>query len=152
TGAVGAIPYFRALVRSLREHWLGMRQAHLQLRRLDARGVRPDRRALILREEASREAALAEERVVETLHELLALDGFCSAPVKGLVLIPCQEGDQLAWFVFDLFAPQGQELSRFQAESSQPRPALLTKLNPGLVDEIFASRNAGLSASRPEQP
>jgi hypothetical protein len=150
--AVRALPYLRAIARSLREHWLEMLQARQQIRRMDARPGRPNRQTLLLREVASREAELAEEKFEETLRELLVLDVFCRDPVKGLVLVPFHEGDDVAWFVFDLFAPQGQELSRFHADPLEARRSLVEKLDPGLVDELFASRSSDVSMSRPERP
>ncbi len=148
--AVRALPYLRAVARSLREHWLEMQQARQQIRRMDARPGRPDRQTLLLREEASREAELAEENFEETLRELRALDVFCRDPAKGLVLVPFHEGDDVAWFVFDLFAPQGQELSRFHADPLETQRSLVERLDPGLVDELFASRGSDGSMSRAE--
>jgi hypothetical protein len=138
--AVTAVPYLRALAGSLREHWLEMQQARRQIQRLDARPGRPDRQTLLLRESAGREAELAEDRVVETLHELTDLDVFCRDPAKGLILVPCQEGGDVAWFVFDLFAPQGQELSRFHADPLEARRGRVGRLDPGLVDELFGAK------------
>jgi hypothetical protein len=135
---VRALPYLRAIVGSLREHWLELQQARQQIRRMDARPGRPDRQTLLLREEASREAELAEEKFEETLRELMALGVYCRDPAKGLVLVRSHEGDDVAWFVFDLFAPQEQELSRFHADPLETRRSLVEKLDPGLVDEVFS--------------
>ena len=66
------------------------------------------------------------------------------------VLIPFRQANDLAWFVFDSFAPQGQELSRFHADRLETQSALVERLNPGLVDELFASRSVDGSRSRPE--
>src|SRR5262245_54332706 len=82
--AVNALPYFRAVVRSLREHWLEMQRARLQVRRLDARPGRPDRQALIVRAEAAREAELAEDHFNEALRELEALDVYGLDPAGGV--------------------------------------------------------------------
>jgi hypothetical protein len=98
---------------------------------MDARPDRPNRQTLLLREEASREAELAKERFVEALRELMVLNVFCREPVKGLVLVPCQEGDDVAWFVFDLFAPQRQEFSRFYADPLETQRSLVERLDPG---------------------
>src|SRR5437870_782552 len=114
--AIRALPYLRAVARSLREHWLEMQQARRQIRRMNALPGRPNRQTLLLRKEAIREAELAKERFVEALRELMVLKVFCREPVKGLVLVACQEGDDVAWFVFDLFAPQRKEFSRFYAD------------------------------------
>jgi Uncharacterized conserved protein (DUF2203) len=138
--AVKTLPYLRAIVRSLREHWLHLQRVRLQVRRLDARPGRPDRQALILRAEAAREAELAEDHFNEALRELEAIDVYCLDPAKGLALIPFRQGDDLAWFVFDLFAPQGLDGWRFQADPLEARRPLVEKLDPGIVDKVFSSR------------
>ena len=148
TKAVKAVPYLRTIVRSLREHWLEMHQARQQIRRLDARPGRANRQVLLLREEASREAELAEGKFEETLRELTVLDVFCGDPARGLVLLPFHEGDDVAWWVFDLFAPQGQELSRLHADPLETRRSPVETLNPRLVDELFAARSFDVSMPR----
>jgi len=150
--AVRALPYLRVIARSLREYWLEIQQARLQLRRLDARPGRPNRQALILREEARREAELAEEKFAETLRELMDLDACCRDPAQGLVLLAFKEGDNVAWLIFDLFAPQGQELSRFHADPLETGRWLVERLDPGLVDELFASRSSDVLMHRPQRP
>jgi hypothetical protein len=137
--AVTALPYLRSIARSLREHWLAAQRARLQARRIDVRAGRPDRRTLLLRAEAGREAELAEERFEESLNELMALDVYCLDPAQGLAMIPFRHGDELAWFVFDLFAPQGLEAWRFHADPLETRRPLVEDLDPVLVDEVFAS-------------
>jgi len=150
--AVKALPYLRAIVRSLRERWLHLQQVRLQVRRLDARPGRPDRQALISRAEAAQEAALAEGHFNEALRELEALDVYCLDPARGLALIPFRRGDDLAWFVFDLFAPQGLEAWRFHADPLETRRPLVESLDPGLVDEVFSSRSLDVSIFQAAQP
>jgi Uncharacterized conserved protein (DUF2203) len=139
--AVKALPYLRALVRSLREHWLHLQQVRLQVRRLDARPGRPDRQALILRAEAAREEEVAEARFNEARRELEALDVSCLDPAGGLALIPFRQGDALAWFVFDLFAPRGLEAWRYHTDSLETRRPLVESLDRRLVDAVFSSRS-----------
>lgn len=139
--AVHAVPYLRSIVGSLREQWLAVRQARAEVRRLDARSGRPDRHALILRAEADRQAELAELRLQETLNELTALGVMCLDPAKGLALIPFAHGPDLAWFVFDLFAPRGVEAWRLQADPLETRRDLSERLDSALVDEVFSSRS-----------
>jgi len=122
--AVAAVPYLRSIVRSLREHWLESRQAQLRARRLDAQPGRPSRHILILRAEAVQVAERAKEAFEEALDELLAVDVACLDPAKGLALIPFQQGDQLAWFVFDMFAPRGLDSWRFHADPLPTRRPL----------------------------
>src|SRR5262245_15485725 len=146
--AVKALPYLRAVVRSLREHWLHLQRVRLQVRRLDGRRGRPDRQALIVRAEAVREAERAEDLFHEALRELEALDVDCLDPAKGLALIPFRQGDDLAWFVFDLFAPQALDGWRFHADPLETRRALVEDRDPGLVDKVFTSRSFDVSMPR----
>jgi uncharacterized protein DUF2203 len=150
--AVRALPYLRAVLQSLHEHWLEMQQAWGQIRRLDARPGRRDRQALLLREDAGREAERAQAEFGETVRELTALGISGLDPAKGLVLLPFREGAAVAWFVFDLFAPQGQELSRFHANPSQTRRPSVERLDPWLVDEVFASGSLDVLAAPPGRP
>jgi len=150
--AVNALPYLRAIVRSLREHWLHRRRVRLQVQRLDARPGRPDRTALILRAEAAREGELDDGPFQEALRELEALDVYCLDPAKGLALIPFRQGDELAWFVFDLFAPRGLEAWRFHADSLETRRPLVGPLDPRVVDAVFSSRSFDVSMSRAGRP
>lgn len=136
--AVRVVPYLRSIVRSLREHWLEMQREQLQVRRIDARPGRPDRHVLILREEAAREVELAADQVNEALSELEALEIYCLDPSGGVVLIPFRQGDDLAWFIFDLFAPQGLDGWRLHADPLETRRPLVEQLNPGVVDEVFS--------------
>jgi hypothetical protein len=107
--ALSAVPYLRAVVRSLREFWLDVQSARRQIERLDSGPGRPDRQTLIRRAAAVVELDQADFKVEETFEELKAIDVFCLDPAQGLALIPFGKGDELAWYVFDLFAPQGLE-------------------------------------------
>jgi hypothetical protein len=144
--AVNVLPYLRSVVWSLREHWLEARQARLQVRRIDRPG-RPDRHALILRAEAGRAAELAEERFGEALDELKVLDVTCLDPAQGLALIPFRHGDDLAWFVFDLFAPQGLDAWRFHADPPHTRRPLVSSPDPALLIQ-WVPMSAGEGAAR----
>jgi len=124
-----AVPYLRAVVRSLREHWLELQRARRQLQRLNARPGRPDRQALIRQAEAARDIERARGELEEALDELKALDVFCLAPAQGLALIPFAQGTELAWLVFDLFAPEGLEAWRFHRDPQETRRPLVQ--NPG---------------------
>jgi hypothetical protein len=150
--AVKALPYLRSIVASLREHWLEWHRVRSQVRRLDARPGRPDRQALILRAEAAREAEPAADRFNEALRELEAIDVYCLDPAGGLALIPFREGGELAWFVFDLFAPQGVEAWRFQADPLETRRPLAERRDPGRVDQVFSSPSVMSWLSRGGRP
>ena len=135
-----ALPYLRSVVQSLREYWLQMQQARREMRLMDARPGRPDRKALLARQAASQEAELAEERFQETHRELDPLDVHCLDAAKGLALIPFRQGGDLAWFVFDLFSPQGLDAWRFDLDPLETRRMLTETLDSGLVDRVFASK------------
>ena len=122
--ALSAVPYLRAVVRSLREHWLQLHSARRQIQRLDFRPGRPDRQTLIRRAEAVQELDQADRKLEETFDELKAIDVFCLDPAQGLALIPFGKGDELAWYVFDLFAPQGLEAWRFHGDPLEMRRPL----------------------------
>jgi hypothetical protein len=95
---------------------------------------------LILRAEAAREADLAEDRVNQARYELEALDVYCLDPAKGLALIPFRQGEDLAWFVFDLFAPQGLDGWRFQTDPPETRRMLADTQDQGSADRAVSSR------------
>jgi hypothetical protein len=59
-----------------------------------------------LRQNASLEAELTQERFNQTLAELKAIHARSIDPARGLAWIPFREGDELAWIILDLFAPQ----------------------------------------------
>jgi len=122
--ALSAVPYLRAVVGSLREHWLHVRSVRRQIRRLDSRPGRPDRQTLIRRAVAVQELDHAETQLEETFDELKAIDVFCLDPAQGLALIPFGKGDELAWYVFDLFSPQGLEAWRLHSDPLETRRPL----------------------------
>ena len=135
--ALSAVPYLRAVVRSLREHWLHVQSARRQIERLDSRPGRPDRQTLIRRAAAVQELGQADIKLEETFDELKAIDVFCLDPAQGLALIPFNKGDELAWYVFDLFSPQGLEAWRFHGDPLEMRRPL--EQNAG---SELATRNA----------
>jgi hypothetical protein len=119
--AHAAIPYLTSLLRSLREHRLEALRHHLTARRLADQPGRPDSRTLIAREEARREARLADERFQEALDELQAIDVFCLHPIHGRALVPFVHEEQLAWFVFDLFDQEPMRFWRFHSDPMETR-------------------------------
>lgn len=129
--AAKALPYLRSLTNSLREHWL-----ELQSRQLDARrlyGLRkPTRREMISLEETQNDALQAEDKFESALEELMRQDIFLLDPVQGLALIPFQEGDELAWYVFDLFAEDPLTSWRFHKDPLETRRPV-TKAPPTIV-------------------
>jgi hypothetical protein len=122
--ALSAVPYLRAVVRSLREHWLHVRAVRRQIQRLNSRPGRPDRQTLIRRAVAVQELDQADTQLEETFDELKAIDVFCLDPAEGLALIPFGKGDELAWYVFDLFSPQGLDAWRLHSDPLETRRPL----------------------------
>jgi hypothetical protein len=122
--ALSAVPYLRAVVRSLREHWLQLQSVRRQIQRLDSSPGRPDRQTLIRRAVAVKELDQADMKLEETFEELKAIDAYCLDPAQGLALIPFGKGGELAWYVFDLFAPQGLEAWRFHGDPLEMRRPL----------------------------
>jgi hypothetical protein len=122
--AVRAVPYIRAVVRSLREHWLHVQSVRRQIERLDSRPGRANRQALIRRATAISEHERAEIQFDETFTELEAIAVYCLDPARGLALIPFGKGNELAWYVFDLFAPQGLDAWRLDGDALEMRRPL----------------------------
>jgi len=122
--ALSAVPYLRAVVRSLREHWLHVQSVRRQIERLDSRPGRPDRQTLIRRAVAVQELDQADMKLEETFDELKAIDVYCLDPAQGLALIPFGKGDELAWYVFDLFSPQGLDAWRLHSDPLETRRPL----------------------------
>jgi hypothetical protein len=101
-----------------------LQSARRQIERLDSRPGRPDRQTLIRRAAAVQELDQADIKIDETFDELKAIDVYCFDPVQGLALIPFGKGDALAWYVFDLFAPQGLEAWRLHGDPLEMRRPL----------------------------
>jgi hypothetical protein len=79
---------------------------------------------LIRRAVAVKELDQADIQLEGTFDELKAIDVCCLDPVQGLALIPFGKGDELAWYVFDLFSPQGLEAWRFHRDPLEMRRPL----------------------------
>src|SRR5262245_22006512 len=122
--ALRAVPYLRAVVRSLREHWLHSQSVRRQIQRLDSRRGRPDRQTLIRRAVAVQELEHVDAELEETLDELEAIGVVYRDPAQGLASIPFGKGEELAWYVFDLFAPKGLEAWRLHRDPPETRRPL----------------------------
>jgi hypothetical protein len=122
--ALRAVPYLRAVVRSLREHWLQVQSVRRRIQRLDSRPGRPDRQTLVRRAVAVQELERVDAELEGTFEELEAIGVFRLDPAQGLALIPFGQGEELAWYVFDLFAPQGLEAWRFSGDPPETRRPL----------------------------
>jgi|SRR5262245_21606917 len=118
--AAKALPYLRSITNSLRDHWL-----ELQSKQLDAKRLqdipRPGRRELIALEEASEDVRQAENKFEDALAELMKQDVFLLDPVQGLALIPFQQEEELAWYVFDGFAENAVTSWRYHKDPLETR-------------------------------
>ena len=123
-GAKKAVPYIRSLVQSLRESWLELRTAQAQDERLKSRPGRPDREALIQRDESDRQLRHATDKLDEIVSEMMVLSVFGVDPAMGLAVLPFFRGDVLAWFVFDLFDPEGLVAWRLHSDGLETRRPL----------------------------
>src|SRR5712692_8823066 len=101
--AEAATPYIRSVLTSLREHHSEWQSRQLDVQRLAARSVRPDRAALIAHRRASEEVDRVADRALEAAEELADLDVFTLDPSAGQALLPFVYEEQLAWYLFDLF-------------------------------------------------
>ncbi len=125
TQAEKALPYITSIVRSLREHFVEARSHHVRAERRRSRPGRPDREALLAIEEAAAAAARAEEQFEQAGKELWRLNIYLLDPVRGLALIPfAHPEERLAWFVFDLFAPETLGSWRYHEDPLEARRPL----------------------------
>lgn len=120
--AVRAVPYLAGLLGSVRENWLSWKRHELDLRRLD--GVKRDRTSLIRREDAQKEARRAGREFRESLRELRKIDVFLVDPVESVAFIPFQQGEELAWMVYDRFDEKGLAGWRFHRDDLEARRPL----------------------------
>ena len=124
-----AAPYIASIVRSLREHTLDLQGWRRRLDVLSARPGRPDRKLLIAIDEAKSELAAAEKNAQEALDELQELDISPHDILHGQVLVPFAQDDQLAWYIFDLFAPHHFQAWRYQSDPESTRRRLPAVFN-----------------------
>jgi hypothetical protein len=131
------VPYLTSVMRSLREHYLEALGYRLQLKRLAEGPGRPDRDTLIEQQEAARAGAEVEARFNAALKELWHLNIYCLDPVQGLALIPFAHGDQLGWFVFNMFDQDKISAWRYHSDSLETRRPLAELLeeppSPGIA-------------------
>lgn len=119
--AQGALSYIRSVMQSLRDHRLEFQSQNLEAQRLSDRPGRPDRATLIAREDAAQAAVKAQERFDDALNELGRLDVYCIDPVNGIAFIPFVQGEQLAWYVFDLFSETSLDGWRYHEDPLETR-------------------------------
>jgi hypothetical protein len=119
-----ALPYVTSIVRTLRETALEARQNEVEARRLAKNPGRPTRTMLIDHEESKRASERASERFDQALDELHTLDIYSVDPVSGLALIPFAQGDDLAWYVYDLFDEQPIRYWRYHEDPMETRRSI----------------------------
>lgn len=131
-----AIPYLTSVMQTVREYRIESQQHDRQARRLAALPGRPDRTAIIAHQDAVREAGQADHRFNEAIDELEAMGVYCLEPLRGEALVPFAHGDQLAWFVFDMFDAEPLRHWRYHTdplETRRPITQLETELSGGSV-------------------
>jgi len=118
--------YVASVVRSVREHFLEAIRGHNRLEELSKREGRPDRNAIIARDDAQREFDAAKARFDDAENELNRLDVYILDPLQGLALIPFLQDERLAWFIFDLFDNEPLRFWRFQEDPLDTRRPVST--------------------------
>ena len=131
--ARSAAPYLASVLRSVREHSLEIRSAERILARMTNRPGRPDRTALIAQEETRRGLEVQRRQLSDAAHELEAIGCIPLDAVQGLVLLPFNHEDRLAWYVFDLFDPNPLRWWRFSEDPEDYRRPL-TPAQSGLIE------------------
>lgn len=116
-----ALPYVTSVMESLREHWLAAQGHDRRAQQLAKLPGRPDRQRLLALQEAQNEAHAARERFEASAEELHRLDIFCTDPIRGEGVIPFVHREQLAWFVYDLFAPEPLLAWRYHNDDLETR-------------------------------
>jgi hypothetical protein len=148
--ALKVVPYLRSLMQSLREGWLDLRQAQETVQRIKARPGRPNRDTLIRLDESQRDVERAEAGLEEIVTEMLAQSAYCVDPGAGLAVIPFLRGQELAWYVFDLFDPQGLVAWRLYSDPLEMRRPL-AELDTAPPEVEISDQNS-VTLPRPPAP
>jgi hypothetical protein len=104
---VGAIPYLRSIIGSVRDHWLALAFARRELDRIERLPGRATRSRMIDVQRLQHDREQAQAKFEDAMQELADLDVGLLDPVRGLAHIAFRKQDDLAWYVFDVFAKQG---------------------------------------------
>ena len=131
-----AVPYFRSVTGSLREHWLELRNTQHQLSRLDEQKGPIKRQQLLEQEMRQDDWQRAQTKFDDALKELNGVDVFLLDPIKGLALIPFRKEDNLAWYVFDHFAPPGLIGWRYHSDPIEACRPLSTSQDAVVKDAV----------------
>ena len=122
--AQAAVPYFSAVTRSLREHYLEMFAKSRAVQKLTERHGRPDRKARIEEQEACRDLLKAAQDYRDALEELSVLGVQPLHADQGIALVPFVHDDQSAWYIFDLFDSQPIRSWCYQSDPEETRRPL----------------------------
>jgi len=139
--AVKAVPYLRSIIASLREHWLEVLKTKRLLERATQRKPAAKRHQLLEQETQEDDLHRAQTRFNDALEELNRIDVFLLEPVRGLALVPFRKVDDLAWYVFDLFAEEGVVGWRYHSDPIEECRSL------SLLDDAAASDSLSRLAS-----
>ncbi len=131
-----ALPYLRSVTQSLREYWLEAQEKRLEVNRLFNRPGRPNRTAILANERANLEKSDAEDRFNDALNELMAIDVYLLDPAGGVAFIPFKKGEELAWFVFDLFDSENVKNWRFHNDPLETRRPITEVLGDQIVNPV----------------
>jgi len=118
-----AVPYLRAVIASLREHWLDVQNQRRRSELLSARPGRPDKATLLASQTVHAHQERAEAHFDDAVEELTNMDVFLLDPLRGTALIPFRKKDDLAWYVYDQFDDRGLSGWRYHSDPlEQCRP------------------------------
>jgi hypothetical protein len=109
-----AVPYLRSITGSLREHWLDMLNAQRDIDRSAKAKTLPKTKQLLQNQSRLDERERARGKFNEALEELHGLEAYLIDPVNATAVMPFRKEDELAWYVFDHFAPPGVIGWRYQ--------------------------------------
>jgi hypothetical protein len=116
-----AAPYLASMLRSLRESALEAKESRLAVERLARVPGQPGRSARIRQTNALADAEHAHAAFQEGMEELKALGINCLDPLRGEALVPFINDQQLAWFIYDLFAEEPMGHWRFHTDPQEMR-------------------------------
>jgi hypothetical protein len=109
-----ALPYLRSITGSLREHWLDMLHAQRDIDRAAKAKTRPGTNQLLQDQRRFDDRERARAEFNDALDELHGVEAYLLDPVQGTAIMPFRKEDDLAWYVFDHFAPPGVIGWRYQ--------------------------------------
>jgi hypothetical protein len=135
--ATRALPYVASIVRTLRDTALETQQHEFAVERLARTPGRPTRNTLIERDESLRAAERSRESFDQALDELHTLDIYSLDPVRGQALIPFAQGEQLAWYVYDLFDEQPLCFWRYHEDPLETRRSISEAPEGPAPDKTF---------------